>query len=90
MSFAFLTRLLALAAGLVFAASLVAAGVVAAAFLLVRAGWARLTGKPVPRVLSGMWRMAGFRDAARRRPAPAFVRQRVRVPDDDVTDVDPK
>ena len=95
MVFAFLARLLALAAGLVFAASLLAAGLLAVAFLLVQAGWARLTGRPVPAVLSAAWRMRGFA-AARRfgaaagsRPAPAYAPRRVRVPAD-VTDVDPK
>lgn len=95
MVFAFLARLLALAAGLVFAASLVAAGLVAVTLLLLQAGWARLTGKPVPPVLSAVWRVRGFaaarrfRSAARARPAPAFEPRRVRVPAD-VTDVDPK
>ncbi|HYD74511.1 hypothetical protein [Ramlibacter sp.] len=91
----FLARLLALAAGLVLAASLLAAGLVAVAFLLLKAGWARLTGKPVPPILSAVWRMRGFaaaqrfRTAASTRPAPGFEPRRVRVPVD-VTDVEPK
>lgn len=86
--FAFLTRLLALAAGLVFAASLAVAAVIAAAVLLLRAGWARLTGRPGPGMLGAAWRMGGLRGASRR-PAHAFVPRRVRVRAD-VTDVDPK
>ncbi|WBY01715.1 hypothetical protein PE066_20045 [Ramlibacter tataouinensis] len=85
---AFLARLLALAAGLVFAASVALAAVIAAAVLLLRAGWARLTGRPVSGVLGGAWRMGGFRAAARR-PGHPFAPQRVRVRAD-VTDVDPK
>ncbi|WP_332815395.1 hypothetical protein [Ramlibacter sp.] len=86
----FIARLLALAAGLVFAASLAAAAVLAAALLLLQAGWARLTGRPAPRVLSGLWRMRGFAGSAgSRRPAHGFAPQRVRVRAD-VTDVEPK
>ncbi len=86
---AFIARLLALAAGLVFAASLAAAAVLAAALLLVQAGWARLTGRPAPRVLSAAWRMGGFGRPSRRTPTHGFAPQRVRVRAD-VTDVKPK
>ena len=86
---AFIVRLLVLAAGLVFAASLAVAAVLAAAVLLLQAGWARLTGRPGPSVLSAVWRMGAFGRTASRRAAQDFAPQRVRVRAD-VTDVDPK
>lgn len=91
---AFLARALVLAAGLVFAVSLAAAAVIAAAVLLLQAGWARLTGRPAPRVVGAVWRMRGFRGTAARGstpggPAGTFAPRRVRVRAD-VSDVEPK
>lgn len=87
--FTFLARLLALAAGLVLAASLATAAAIAAAVLLLQAGWARLTGRPVPGILGAAWRMRRFRSAGASRPGAAFVPRRVRVRAD-VSDVEPK
>ena len=84
-------RLLFIAAGAVFAASLLLALLVAVAFWMLRAGWARLSGRPVrpwamrfdPRAGWGRFRQAGARAAA---AAPA----RARAPIGDVTDVEIK
>ena len=43
----FLVRVLLLAMGLVFALSLLAAALILACIWAIRAGWARLTGRPV-------------------------------------------
>ncbi|TWO72753.1 hypothetical protein FN976_04270 [Caenimonas sedimenti] len=88
----FVFRLFLLAAGLVFAASLAVVFVIVLALWLLRAGWARLTGRPVmpfvmrmhPRNGFAMYRRAG---AASRTPrADAAPLGRV----GDVTDVEPK
>ncbi|MFO1244313.1 MAG: hypothetical protein U1E71_03910 [Ramlibacter sp.] len=86
--FRFLLRLVLLAAGLVFAASLAVAMVLLAAVWSLRMLWARLTGRPVrPFVMrvdprSGFNRMAR---AARGAAAPPARRDLA-----DVTDVVPK
>ena len=88
----FLLRLVLLAAGLVFAASLAVVFVIVLALWLLRAGWARLTGRPVtpfvvrmhPRNGFAMYRRAG--EGSRTPRADAAPLGRV----GDVTDVEPK
>jgi hypothetical protein len=70
--FALLFRLLAFAAGLVLAASLLAVTLVAGALLAAHAGWRRLTGRPRTLVF-GTRRGTGFGWMAQRRPQPVFV-----------------
>ena len=77
--FAFLLRLVLLAAGLVFAASLAVVFCVLVAFWLLRAGWASLTGKPRSPFVVRFRAAEGFRRG-----------QPVRRPLADVTDVEPK
>lgn len=86
----FVVRLVLLAAGLVFAASVLVAALLLAAFWLVRAAWARLSGRPVApwvmrvdprRGFDRVYRGGTMRGAADRRAARAHA---------DVTDVDPK
>jgi len=85
---AFLLRVLVLAAGLVFAASLAVVFAVALAAWLLRAGWARLTGRPAsPFVVRADFRQAFRRGAAGVRPDPAGSRLRR---NGDVTDVEAK
>jgi hypothetical protein len=77
--FRFLFKLFVAAAALVFAVSLAVAGAVAATIWLVRAGVARLTGKPV--------RPFEVRMNARRGFGPV---QRAPYATADVTDVEPR
>lgn len=90
----FLLRLFLLAAGLLFAASLAAAFVLMLALWSLRAGWARLTGRPVvalivrldPRTgFQRMYRRAG-KGGAPRRPDGVALRPKLA----DVTDVEPR
>lgn len=90
----FLIRLLLVAAGLLFAASLAVVFVLLLALWTVRAAWARLTGRPVMAFSVGMdprrgfermYRQAGQRSRAAR--ADSFRRGRR---GDDVTDVEPR
>jgi hypothetical protein len=90
----FLLRLFLVAAGLLFAASL---GVGALLMLAVwggRAGWARLTGRPVTPFIMRLHPRGGFNrryrrpEPAGRAPRAATVRSRGRV--GDVTDVEAK
>jgi hypothetical protein len=91
MLFAFLMRLLALAAGMVFAAGVLVVTFVGAMLLLLHAGWTRLGGRPVRPIFLATWGFRGFASwMARSRPAPGYVPQRVRVPVRDITDVQPK
>lgn len=83
----FLLRVFLVAAGLVFAASLLAAFVFVLALWSLRALWARLTGRPVLPFVVRIDPRAGF-DRMARRPAPSSAR-RDRVIGD-VTDVEPK
>jgi hypothetical protein len=85
--FAFLVRLVLVAAGLVLAASMLVAAFVGAALWALHAGWAKLTGRPVRPLVFRMHRAPGFGAAAREgfrtpRRAPVAV--------GDVTDVEPK
>ena len=90
----FILRLVLLAAGLVFAASMAVAFVLMIAFWGVRAVWAKLTGRPVvpfivridPR--SAFERMYRASDRHNRTPRPDAVRSRYVV--GDVTDVEPR
>lgn len=89
----FLLRLVLLAAGLVFAASLALVFVALLGLWLLRAAWARLTGRPVAPFIMRMTPREGFTQWARRaEPASRTPRAdaaglpRVR----DVTDVEAK
>lgn len=90
----FILRLFLLAAGLVFAASLAVAAVLMLAVWAVRAGWARLTGKPVaPFIIRidprrGFDRMYRRGEQASATPRADSVRTGRTV--GDVTDVEPK
>lgn len=90
----FVLRLLLLAAGLLLAASLAAALLLMLALWSLRAGWARLTGRPVvpfivrldPRSgFQRMYRRAG-KGGAPRRPNGVLLRPKLA----DVTDVEPR
>jgi len=90
----FLLRLFLVAAGLVFAASLAVGAVLMLAVWGVRAGWAKLTGRPVTPFIMRIHPRGGF-DRMYRRPEPAgrapraeSIRPRGRV--GDVTDVEAK
>ena len=90
----FVVRLLLLAAGLLFAASLAAAFVLMLALWSVRAGWARLTGRPVIPLTVRLDPRTGFQRMYRRagkggplRP-PDGVALRPKLAD--VTDVEPR
>lgn len=88
----FLLRLVLLAAGLVFAASLAVVFVIVLTLWLLRAGWARLTGRAVmpfvvrmhPRDGFAAYRRAGARSRTPRADAGPLGRL------GDVTDVEPK
>lgn len=86
----FVLRVMAFAAGLVFAASVLVALLLLAFFWLLRAGWARLTGRPVVPWVMRVDPRRGFdrvyRGGAMRRP-PGGQTPRA---DADVTDVEPK
>lgn len=85
--FAFLVRVLLVAAGLVLAASVLVAAVLGAALWGLHAAWARLTGRPVRPMVFRMRRApAAFRWPAQRAAAP----QHRRMPAGDVVDVEPK
>ena len=94
----FLVRLLLLAVGLVFAASLLAVFVVLLAVWSLRAAWGRLTGRPVRPFVMRMGPRAAFEQAMRRAQAtpPASRTPRAdaaagpRGPLADVSDVEPK
>lgn len=92
--FSFLFQLFAVAAGLVFAASLAVAFVLLLAVWGLRSAWARLTGRPaapfVVRIdpLGGFGRVMRRAGSASRTPRADSVGGRVRAAD--VTDVEPK
>jgi hypothetical protein len=91
--FNFLLRVVLLAAGLVFAASLALMALVLLALWGVRAVWCKLTGQPINPFVVRMRPGAGFGTVFRPRPsAPADARPTKpgRVGMDDVTDVEPK
>lgn len=89
----FILRLFLLVAGLLFAASLAVAAVLMLALWSVRAGWAKLTGKPVVPFIVRLDPRAGF-DRMYRRAEPAASRTpkadavRRGRPASDVTDVE--
>jgi hypothetical protein len=89
----FILRLFLLAAGLLFAASLAVAAVLMLAVWSVRAGWAKLTGKPVAPFIVRIDPRGGFERMVRR-GEPATTRTpradavRRGRPIGDVTDVE--
>jgi hypothetical protein len=92
--FNFLFRLILVAAGLVFAASLALIAVVLMVLWGVRAVWCKLTGQPVNPFVVRMSPRTGFGNVFRSRPSgqqeqdgPAKSK---RVSTDDVTDVEAK
>ena len=91
----FLLRVLLVAAGLVFAASVLAAFVLLLALWSVRALWARLTGRPVTPFVMRMGSGSAFAAMMRRAP-PASRTPRadtaagVRARLVDVSDVEPR
>lgn len=90
----FLLRILLLAAGLVFAASLAVAAVLMLAVWGVRAGWARLTGRRVAPFTMRVDPRGGFEQMVRRgrqgsaTPRADAVRPGRAVAD--ITDVEPR
>jgi hypothetical protein len=93
--FNFLLRVLLLAAGLVFAASVMAAFVLLLALWSVRALWARLTGRPVTPFVMRMASGSAFAGMMRRAPpasrtprADAIARPRRELAD--ITDAEPR
>jgi hypothetical protein len=91
--FNFLIRVLLLAAGLVFAASLALMALVLLALWSVRAVWCKLTGQPINPFVVRMRPGAGFDTVLRSRqgaPADARPTKPGRVGMDDVTDIEPK
>jgi hypothetical protein len=91
--FNLLIRLVLLAAGLVFAASLALMALVLLALWGVRAVWCKLTGQPINPFVVRMRPGAGFDTVFRPRqnaPADARPTKPGRVGMDDVTDVEPK
>lgn len=85
-------RAVLLVAGLVAALGLAAATVAVLALWGLRAGWARLTGRPVAPPATRWRRAATARTAPQARPAPAWapVPPGRRGAHADVTDVEPK
>lgn len=89
----FVLRLVLLAAGLVFAASLLVAMLLLAMVWVLRAGWARLTGRPVTPWVMRVDPRAGWQRATRAGPwAPAARAPgpQQRATPADVTDVEVK
>jgi hypothetical protein len=90
----FLLRIFLLAAGLVFAASLAVAAVLMLVAWSVRAGWAKLTGRPVPPFIVRIDPRGGFdrmyRRAQRESATPRADAVRPGRAVGDVTDVEPK
>ena len=90
----FILRLFMVVAGVVFAASLAAAGVVMLALWGTRMLWARLTGRPVAPFIVRIDPRDAFRrmyrqgESASRKPRADAVRPDRR--DGDVTDVEPR
>lgn len=90
----FVLKLILLVAGLVLAASLLVAVLVLLAFWLLRAGWARLTGRPVSPFVMRFDPRGGF-DRMYRHAGPSAGRSAPQRPGPareiaDVTDVEPK
>jgi hypothetical protein len=88
----FLLRLFVVAAGLVFAASLVVVFAGVLGFWLLRSGWARLTGQRVTPFVMRVDPRAGF-DSVLRRAASRAPRAHAMATGrsvGDVTDVEPK
>jgi hypothetical protein len=89
----FLIRLVLLAAGLVFAASLALMAIVLLVLWCLRAVWYKLTGKPINPFVMRMSPGAGFGNIYRTRQAPGSAdtaAKSKRIATDDVTDVEAK
>jgi hypothetical protein len=91
--FNFFIRLVLVAAGLVFAASLALMAIVLLVLWCLRAVWCKLTGQPINPFTVRMSPGAGFGNVYRSRQAPdaadAAAKSK-RVAADDVTDVEAK
>lgn len=86
-----LTRLLALAAALVFAAGALLVTFVAGVLWVLHAGWVRLGGRPLMSiVLTGLLRRGRAGWPQRAHPQPGYAPRRARVPGADITDVEAK
>ena len=89
-----LLRIVLVLAGLVVGASAIVVFVLLLAFWGVRAGWAKLTGRPVTPFVGGMHPFGGFEEMMRRTQASrtpradSVVQHRPRPAD--VTDVEPR
>ncbi len=91
--FSFFVRLVLVAAGLVFAASLAVLASVLLVLWGVRAVWCKLTGQPVNPFAMRMSPSAGFGNIYRSRNAPGAAdspAKSKRMPASDVTDVQAK
>ena len=89
--FKFLSRVILFAAGLVFAASLLLALVLVAMLWALRAGWARITGKPVAPWVMRVNPRAGWQQVYRGgQGAKSEPQARRRDTLQDVTDVEVK
>jgi hypothetical protein len=90
----FLLRALLLAVGLVFAASLAIVFAVVLVLWLLRAAWARLTGRPITPFVMRFHPGQGFNRMYRRGPEATRTPRADSVPTSgriaDVTDVEPK
>jgi flagellar biosynthesis protein FlhB len=89
----FFIRLVLVAAGLVFAASLALMAIVLLVLWCLRAVWCKLTGKPINPFVMRMSPGAGFGNIYRSRQAPdsaESVTKSKRIATDDVTDVQAK
>jgi hypothetical protein len=91
--FNFLIRLVLVAAGLVFAASLALIAIVLMLLWCVRAVWCKITGQPINPFVVRMSPRTGFGQVFRSRPSPQAQdspAKSKRVSTDDVTDVEAK
>lgn len=92
--FSLLLRLVAVLAGLVFAASLAVALVLLLAVWGLRAAWARLTGRPLAPFVVRIDPLGGFNRMVRRSGPPGRTPRAdaagARLRAADVTDVEPK
>lgn len=90
----FLIRLILVAAGLLFAASLAFAFMLMLSVWGVRAAWAKLTGRPVMPFIVRIDPRAGFdrmyRGTGQRRAAPRSSAVRTRQHAADISDVEPR
>lgn len=89
-----LLRIFLVLAGLIVGASAIVVSVLLLAFWGARAGWAKLTGRPVTPFVAGLHRFGGFEEMVRRTRASrtprahSVVQRAPRAAD--VTDVEPR